>query len=377
MKKALLTSAIFPPDVGGPATYVERVARTMHGEGWGVDVVTSSDVESSSAPPCAFAVHRIPRDKPLAIRMLKQMSVTARLANEAGFVYANGAYPESALAALIARRPLFLKVVGDFAWERAYNAGVTSLDIKQFQEAGPHSLRQSSLRRAQRWWCRRAERIIVGSRFLADIVAGWGVAANKIEVVPNSVEIPDGTPRFQDPPPGPLVHVVSGGRFVRWKNLDVLLEMTALHQDVHLTLIGSGEAESALRGLAERRGVMDKVTFRRPIPPGSMVETLRVFDIFALPSSSETFSYLTIEAMAAGLPVIVADRGALPEVVGYGEFGSIVPSMGPSAWADAVQELRDPVRFLKRAESGYEAAKTLYSWDHVWEGTARVLRGAS
>lgn len=375
MTKALLTSAIFPPDVGGPATYVERVARTMHGLNWDVEVVTSSDARSSSATPYAFAVHRISRAKALPIRMLTQTLVTARLAGRASFVYANGAYPESALAALIARRPLFMKIVGDFAWERSFNSGETSLDIKQFQESGPRSLRQSSVRRAQRWWCRRANGIIVGSRFLAGIVAGWGVAADKIEVVPNSVEIPDGTPRFLAPSPGPLVRVVSGGRFVMWKNLDILIEMTALHQDVHLTLIGSGETEPALRDLAEMRGVTDRVTFRRPIPPRSMVETLRTFDVFALPSSSETFSYLTIEAMAAGLPVIVADSGALPEVVGYGEFGSIVPSMDSSAWAEAVQELRDPVRFLKRAERGYEAVKTLYSWGRVWEQTVRVLRG--
>ncbi|MGH2756834.1 MAG: glycosyltransferase family 4 protein [Actinomycetota bacterium] len=378
MKSLLVTTAIYPPEVGGPATYVERLLRTLGADGCATDAITTHPSESGIESTAAGNLHRVSREQPLLLRMSRFAAKAIGAARKADVIYANGCYLESLVASKVTRRRFVIKVVGDYSWETAYNDGATLLDISAYQKSPAPGRRPKIIRRLQQAWCRGADRIIVSSQFLGHIVEGWGVASQSITVMPNPVEIPSAPPRFQvrEPPSG-TVAAITGGRFLGWKRFDHLIQVTAATPGLTLAIVGSGEEEDSLLKQIRELQVEDRVTLLPPRPPTEMDELYRQFDVFMLASSSDTFSYLTIEAMAAGLPALVGDLGALPETCGGGRWGLVLPADDVSAWSKAITDLAtDPDRYLALASSGYEAARNNFDWEGIYRRTLEILDSA-
>jgi D-inositol-3-phosphate glycosyltransferase len=139
------------------------------------------------------------------------------------------------------------------------------------------------------------------------------------------------------------------GRYDEGKGQEHLLSAAAtLHRDgrtMHVLLVGEdtrGEHQMCgerLAGLAESLGIRDLVHFR-PFRD----EVLTVYaaaDIFVLPSLAETYGMVTIEAMAAGLPVIGTNSAGTPEILRDGWTGLLVPPRDPGAIAHAIARLED------------------------------------
>ena len=102
-------------------------------------------------------------------------------------LFVNGLFLESVLANFLLRKPLVQKIVGDWAWERACNKGWIVENFEDFQQAR-YALKVKMLKALRTFWVRRADKIIVPSRYLARWVASWNVPQQKLVVVYNSVE---------------------------------------------------------------------------------------------------------------------------------------------------------------------------------------------
>ena len=108
---------------------------------------------------------------------------------------------------------------------------------------------------------------------------------------------------------------------------------------LELHLIGGGEQLGELRSLAERLGVAEYVFFKGKVPHSQVPSELSRLDIFVALSRSESFGVAVLEAGASGLPVVVSDRGGLPEVTLDGKTGIVVPAEDPHGAADALEKL--------------------------------------
>ncbi|MGH9194241.1 MAG: glycosyltransferase family 4 protein [Acidimicrobiia bacterium] len=373
--KLVVTTAIYPPEVGGPATYVERLLRTLGDNGYLATAISTDPFESSVETIVAGELHRVSRAQPLLLRMSRFTGKGIVAARKADVIYANGCYLESLIASKSTRTRLVIKVVGDYSWETAYNDGKTQLDISSYQHRPAPDRKARLIRRLQKVWCRSADRIIVSSQFLQQIVEGWGVPRQSISVIPNPVEIPSAPPRFQvREPPNGVVSAITGGRFLGWKRFDHLIRVAAATPNLTLAIVGSGEEEDFLRDRIRQSNVEDRVTLLPPRSPTQMDELYRQFDVFMLASSSDTFSYMTIEAMAAGLPALVGDLGALPETCGGGRWGLVLPAEDVSPWSQAIADLgANPDRYRTLASSGYEAARDYFDWEGIYRRTMDLL----
>src|SRR5262245_19649650 len=181
----LIVTGIFPPDSGGPASYVPKMAAALREQGHDVDVVTLSDRRDHDDQSWGFPVHRIRRGLFWPWRILLTIWTIWRLARRKDLVYVNGLGSEAALGAWLAGRPTVHKIVGDYAWERAQARQWFPGTLDAYQVARKSwRLRLPDLIRT--WPLRRAQRIIVPSEYLRRIVAGWGIPAERIGVIYNA-----------------------------------------------------------------------------------------------------------------------------------------------------------------------------------------------
>jgi glycosyltransferase involved in cell wall biosynthesis len=127
------------------------------------------------------------------------------------------------------------------------------------------------------------------------------------------------------------------GEWRRFKGVDTLIDALALigketGEAPRLALVGSGPDEAALRALAERRGVNDRLSFAPPMPAR---EALRLGRVLVVPSRAESLPYVVLEAIAARTPLIATNVGGIPEIFGD-HADRLVASDDPAALAGAM-----------------------------------------
>ncbi|MHA7239226.1 glycosyltransferase [Arthrobacter sp. TMS1-12-1] len=125
-----------------------------------------------------------------------------------------------------------------------------------------------------------------------------------------------------EPPEHPTVLFV--GRLAEEKHVDVLIDAVARtpdHLGVRLEIVGGGEVKPALQAQAARLGISDRVTFRGLIDDDELRRCYIRASLFCQPGTAELQSLVTLEAMSASTPVLLADAMALPHLVSDGENG--------------------------------------------------------
>lgn len=191
-------------------------------------------------------------------------------------------------------------------------------------------------------------RLAPGAAFLpvSGAVAAW-LAAALGPGAPLAVLVPPlAPPAALDPrearrrlglPPGiPVVGFV--GRLSPEKGLDVLLRAWARARrqlgEARLVVIGDGPRAAAWRRLSRRLGIAGDCHWLGRVPDAGAL--LPAFDLVAIPSRREALGLVALEALAAGVPVLAARTGGLPEALGGGRFGRLLPPGDVEAWSRAL-----------------------------------------
>jgi len=353
--RILITTGIFPPDIGGPATYVPTIAKALTERGHQVTVLTTSEPENlqwdDSIYP--FSVFRVNRRQKIWLRSLKFVAKVLRLGRMADVIYANGIYFETVIANKFLRKPLVMKIVGDEAWERSVRKGWTKDNFEGFQQRH-QSWQAELLKRLRSWVVRQADKVIVPSQYLANWVVKWGVPAEKVVVIYNAVEIPDSI----EPLPVPLktpIKAITVGRLVPWKRVNRLLEALEKIPELGLVVVGDGPERPRLERMAQDLGVSDRVYFAGQRSKRETIGLMAACDFFVLNSTYEGLPHVVLEAMALGLPVVATAVGGTPEVVRDGETGILVPTVDGGL-----------AGVLKRVVNDYELRQSLSQTARHW-----------
>jgi glycosyltransferase involved in cell wall biosynthesis len=227
--------------------------------------------------------------------------------------------------------------------------------------------------------CALATRVIATSRAVARRFAR---APGKVRLVPNGVDLKHFAPRppsaalramLAVPPSAPVA--VSIGRHVPEKGYRHLLDAAALvaraKPGVHWILVGDGELRSELEAQARRLGLASCVHFTGS--RDDVADVLALADVFVLPSESEGFGRVLVEAMAMGRPVVATNIGGIPDVVLDGMTGLLVERAAPAALADAVRALLDdPARAARLGAAGRARAESTFSLGAHVDAVERV-----
>jgi len=375
--RILIVTGIFPPDIGGPATYVPAIAKALLEKGHEVSVVTTSepewlDLEDDQHP---FPVYRMNRRVHPGWRSFHFVRTIFHHARKADVVLANGVLLEATVASFLARKSMVQKIVGDPTWERARNRGWTTDDFETFQ-SGYYGLRIEALKKLTEFVAGRAEKIIVPSRYLSGWVRTWGIPQSKIVVIYNAVPSLDSV----DPVRVPLtasVKLVTACRLVSWKRVNAIIQAVGQMDDVGLLICGDGPERKNLDTLARDLGLTTRIYFAGQRNRGDTLALMAGCDIFILNSTYEGLSHVVLEAMNLGLPIIATSAGGTPELVKNGDTGVLIKNGGPEALKSAILQLiASPERLQAMREKTKLEAKS-FSFPRMVKETEQVLQAVS
>lgn len=331
--KILFVTPLYPPEIGGPATYAKLLVEELPKRGHMVTLVKYSD----------FA------HLPSGIRHLSLMCHLYRLAKSHDVIYAQDVFSvgaPSASASFFARVPLIVRVPGDYAWEQSVQKfGVTdSVDEFQFKRYG---LKIEFLRIVQKWVVKKARVVIAPSGYFASLVEGWG-SSQKVRAIYNGVDINelsqysktsyDVEGKFS---------IVSAGRLVPWKEFDVLIGMLKNHPTWELILVGDGPERNSLGELARRLGVVDQVHLLGRLPQKELWYTIAQADVYVHNSTFESFSYQVVEVMALGTPLVAKNVGNISELVTSANEGILVSPHKDDELEQVIKTLENDVHARK------------------------------
>jgi len=202
------------------------------------------------------------------------------------------------------------------------------------------------VRRVVRDYANRADHIIAPSPAVVDLLPSYGIQ-KPVDILPTPVDIAQFKPRTQ-----PLlndsnhIRLIYVGRVAKEKNLDFLLNVFAriAAQDsrLELRLVGGGPSLDEMKKLARTLGVANKVTFTDMAPFSQVVDELSKADLFIFSSTSETQGLVVLEAMAAGLPLVMVASKALLHFVNPGEDCVAVPEKEADMAAAILSLLNNP-----------------------------------
>lgn len=319
-KKIILAAEIFPPDIGGPATYAQEFFEKFKKENFLVHVLCYGEAVNGEKD-----ITRISRKQNIFFRYAKYIFMLMKLAQTFDIIYAQGPISSGIPTYLvhnIFRKKYMVKVVGDYAWETAQREKKTGLGIDDFQQSKTYG-KIRMLQYLERLIVKYAEKIIVPSEYLKRIVTGWGADENKIEVIYNGFTPPEKNV-------GKNYNsnlIVSIGRLVPWKGFDALIELMPKlllqNSNFQLMIFGDGPERQSLERLIEKNNLKDRISItclRRQ----EIMKQLSVAGIFVLNTGYEGLSHTILEALSAGVPVITTRIGGNPEIIEHGINGFLV-----------------------------------------------------
>jgi glycosyltransferase involved in cell wall biosynthesis len=374
----VVTSPIFPPDIGGPSTYVPSLASWLAARGHAVTVVAFCSDPAPSGWP--FRVVSVPRLW-MPLRYALDFLQTWRAAQGVDVVYINEHLAlHVALAARLRGVPSVIRTYVDGTWEITHRLGWHADTIDDYQLKA-YDWRIRLLRRLQRAWWGWARRLIVPSRFIQRLVEDHGVPSQKIELIPNAYHGPLTYEPTREQCRARLslsadrVVLLSICRLMIWKGVDGLIRALArFPASHHLYVAGDGDELQRWTALARELGLADRVHFLGNVPHAEVMAWIRAADMFLLNSNYEGLSHTLLEVMWLGLPAAVSAAGGNVELVEDRVTGRSFVPQDVDAIVDAIREMTgDPAAARRYADRSRAKVKAGFAREAIFERTERLL----
>ena len=215
-------------------------------------------------------------------------------------------------------------------------------------------------------------------------IESQGIEAGRIAIVPCALDPDFCTANGSAPPPlsrrtsGPMLLTVA--RLVRREKkgidnvIEMLPEIRKTVPGVYYVVVGDGDDRARLEQLARDRGVGDRVTFTGAIGDAAVRSFYQSCEVFVMPSRSEGFGIVFLEAMALGKPVIGGNHGGTPEIWDDGTAGFLVEHGDIGALAERTGGLlRDAELRARMGVAGRRIVASRFRFDHFRRNFGQLL----
>lgn len=330
-RKLMIAAGLYPPDIGGPATYAKMIEEELPKRGLETTVLPFSAV----------------RSYPFLLRHVLYAFKLWRRRKDLAAIYALDPISVGLPALLVSRlcrRPFVLRLGGDYAWEQGRVRFGLSATLDEYTKDRKNAdWRTRVLARLEDLVVARASLVIVPSQYLKNIVSTWpGVLARRVVVINSAlspIHIPQSKEELREHLGYKGFTIVSAGRLVPWKGFAELIDAVAEIPKANLVIVGEGPEEERLKALAKARGLSLRVRFLGAQNKEALGGFIKAADLFVLNTGYEGLSHQILEAMYLEVPVLTTRIGGNPEVIKDGENGVLVKYGNGEALKEAIERL--------------------------------------
>ena len=348
--RIVLATGIYPPEVGGPATYVENIARELSERGHDVTVVTYEGTRTSRVGigTSGWKIIWVSMAGGPLLRWRRYAEALREQGRNADIVEAFSSVSVGVplWMARLKKPKKILRLGGDFLWERYTDRGGT----KRLREWCERSM----------WIMRKLlgtfDHIIFSTKFQEELYEKQYANMPHHSVIENAVPTGRPTVHAKHEP----FRLLFMGRFVGFKNLFALIDAMNLLPEVTLTFVGEGPFLGKLE--TRNQELATRVQF---LPTVHGEEKQRIFaehDLLVLPSLTEISPHVALEARAAGLPVLLTEETGLSSTLREGMV--IRPLRTPDEIAAAARDVMADYDSIARAAASPAPGR---SWGNVAE----------
>jgi len=226
-------------------------------------------------------------------------------------------------------------------------------------------------------WLRAMKGIIVPSFQLRDYILDGGIETDKIVVALPGIDQVQTChlPNFKERPENEQITLITIGTIYRRKGQLELVEMLAQikTKNFRLHLIGACEQEAnyteKILALIKRAGLQDAVIVHGSVPQKTMLELLSQSDLYISPSTYESYSIATAEAVAYGLPILAYATGAISDWIEDGVNGIVIELGKQEQFFMALKRLltdRDELNQLRKEAFNRTVNLSFNTWDQTY-----------
>ncbi len=337
--RLLIATGLYPPDIGGPATYTKFLERHLSQYGIDYTVVAFTHV----------------RTYPRILRHIVYLIKLLQAGNRVDIIYALDTVSvgvPALLASILLGKKLYLRVPGDYAWEQGQQRfGITeTLDEYLKRDDAPYQVR--FLAWLQYRVARHSSRIIVPSEYMKGVVHGWGIPQEKISRVYSALKtitVSESKEALRTEFGYTGFVVTTAGRLVPWKGyhtlIDVIRSLKTKGIPVTLEIFGDGVCRKELEEKVEKEGLTAQIHFFGNLDRDTLGKRLKAADIFVLNTSYEGLSHQLIEVMSLGTPIVTTPVGGNVELITHEETGLLVPFNNPEAMEKAILRVYEDLAY--------------------------------
>ena len=316
-----MTVGIFPPDIGGPATFVPKIAKYFQDElNYEIEILTLSDNKNSNIND-DFSVKRIDRNLPIIYRWLKTIFTIYKLGKNKDLIFVNGLGTEATIANIFLKKKIIRKIVGDPVWERAYSKAKISESFDEFQVKN-YGFSISLQKKVRSFSIKKSDIVVTPSQHLKNFILNLGFK-NKIEIINNGVFIPEeNTNIFTND----QINITIVSRLVSHKNIEKIIKaISDLNSPlINLNIIGDGPELNQLQKISLESNNKDNIIFHGKLNRDEINHIFLNSDIYIQASNYEGLPHSLLEAMSYGIPVLCTPVGECKEILGNEDRGYIL-----------------------------------------------------
>jgi len=357
--KVLIATGIYPPDIGGPATYAERLSQELKKLNCEIKIITYGEKVVDNQTDIIL----IDKTKNIFLKYLNFFWQACKIAPWADIIYTldlMSAGLPAALAAKLNGKKVVFRTGGDFLWEKAYRNGWTKVFLSQYY-AQKKTAKEKFLIYFCGWLLKRIDLIIFSTKLQANIYEKYyGVAPLKIKILANALPVikVEADSRFKD-------SIIFAGRLIDLKNLERLIKaFTKIKQSkINLLLFGEGPEEKNLRELIINLGAQNKIKLMSAVPHEKLMGIIAGCRFFILPSLTEISPNLALECVGLAKPVVLTKENGLD-----GEITKHLLMIDPLSEED----IKDKVEYLLNDNNLFAYAERLKELNSLWREWSSV-----
>jgi len=362
----LITVGIFPPDIGGPASFVPKIAKYLINKGHNVKIICLSDKKHLTYKD-DIDVIRINRGLPIIFRWFLTIVKIYNNSKKSDVIFVNGLGTETTIANLFIRKKVIRKIVGDPVWERVYNKNLIDESFDDFQENN-HGLSISLQKMIRNWSINKSNLIITPSQHLKNFIDKIGFDKN-IFVINNGVNIEQHNKVVLE---NNIIQLLVVSRLVSQKNIDSIIKAVKVmeNENIILNIVGDGSEINNLKLLVKKYELDKKINFIGKIENTKLNEYLKNADIFIQASDYEGLPHSILEAMNFEIPILSTDVGGCSVLLNKGERGYIIPM--PVSEVEISEGIRKIINNKNEAKSKARLAKNYLNQEHNFNTNAEI-----